>query len=206
MLMCIIRQFTNGLSIRHRKGILVFEDKKYKKKVNHARSYEFDSKEYEEFIYYFKYALEDAWPGITKLPLDLKGSDYTEYHDHNVNDQIFMRVMRHKIVFYPSDNYRKTLYCVDKKRAISLYHILYYVLLPTIENFGERSLYRGWNEGSKQYIYGEYIFESKIIDGKEYKHWIIRDDGFRQPVMGITLRETLGHGDPEPIPFPDYGN
>lgn len=206
MLMSTLRQFTNGLSIRHRKGVLVFEDKDYKKKINHARAYEFDSKEYMEFINYFKYALEDAWPGITELPLNLKGSDYTDYHDHNVNDQIFMSVMRHKIAFYPSSNYRKTLYCLDRKRATSLYHTLYYVLLPTIEKLGEKPLYRGWNEGSNQYVYGDSVFESKLIDDKEYKHWIVRDDGFRQPVLGYTVREVLGYGVPESDPFPTYGN
>ncbi|GEM02522.1 hypothetical protein SAMN05421839_10630 [Halolactibacillus halophilus] len=88
-----VKEFENGLVIKHRKSAIIFENAEGKKEKEERFVYRFSSKEFKVFTDYIKKIANESWTNIAPKEAHSMGSDYDEYYDHRYDDNGYLSLL-----------------------------------------------------------------------------------------------------------------
>ncbi len=119
-----IREFDNGLVVKHRKSAIIFENADGKKEREERFNYVFTKQEYKEFVSYIKTIANEAWTNIIPKEAHSTGSDYDEYYDRRYDDNGNLSIQDNGLLIFAPYWSVDTLYQFNKPKIQSFIYDL----------------------------------------------------------------------------------
>lgn len=119
-----IREFDNGLVVKHRKSAIIFENANGKKEREERFNYLFTKEEFKEFATYIKVIANESWTNITPKEAHSWGSDYDEYYDRRYDDNGSLSINENGLLIFAPYWSVDTLYQFNKPKIQSFIYDL----------------------------------------------------------------------------------
>lgn len=126
------KTFPNGLTIKHRKSAIIFENESG---LNGGKSYDFvfrfSDHEWRDFFDYLTSAANEAWSNIAPKEATSEAADYWEYYDKTCDNNGYLWLNEKEIKIEAPHLSKNTLYQFNKAKIQSFLHDLNKQLEPT---------------------------------------------------------------------------
>lgn len=119
-----VREFNNGLVVKHRKSAIIFENVDGKREQEERFSYQFTKEEFKEFASYIKEIANESWANVIPKKAHSMGSDYDEYYDQRYDDNGNLSILENGLLIFASYWSVDTLYQFNKPKIQSFIYDL----------------------------------------------------------------------------------
>lgn len=125
-----VKEFDNGLVIKHRKSAIILENFSGKKEKEEYFSYAFTDQDFKGFFEYIKEAANESWTNIVPKEANSDRSDYDEYYDRRYDANGYLTIgdfgIKIRAPYWSVD----TLYQFNKSKIQSFIYDLEQIFNP----------------------------------------------------------------------------
>jgi len=119
-----VKEFENGLVVKHRKSAIIFENAEGKKEKEERFEYRFSPEEFKGFADYIKEIANESWTNVVPKEAHSMGSDYDEYYDRRYDANGYLSISENGISIKAPYWSVDTLYQFNKQKIQSFIYDL----------------------------------------------------------------------------------
>ncbi|WP_368900723.1 hypothetical protein [Oceanobacillus oncorhynchi] len=119
-----VREFNNGLVIKHRKSAIILENADGKREREKRFSYQFTKEEFKELASYIKEIANESWTNVIPKEAHSMGTDYDEYYDRRYDDNGSLSINENGLLIFAPYWSVDTLYQFSKPKIQSFIYDL----------------------------------------------------------------------------------